>query len=145
MFFAVNFAKFLRIGYIKEPIWWQLLIVLADFRVRKRNSSSLLSVYELKGTGQGLFSQFIACNNRTQSPALFSKYFQILYIFSQIFKYFVFLCPFLNFFALFLKNCTRALTFQNLPCRPRSVLSAEKVGINLKLSHTSIFSGDLLC
>ena len=28
----------------------------------------------------------------------FSKYFQILYIFSQIFKYFAFLCPFLTFF-----------------------------------------------
>ena len=38
----------------------------------------------------------------------FSKYFQLLYIFTQIFKYFAL---FQHFFALFLKNHTHALTF----------------------------------
>ena len=38
----------------------------------------------------------------------FSKYFQILYIFAQIFKYFAI---FQHFFALFLKNRTHALNF----------------------------------
>ena len=42
----------------------------------------------------------------------FSEYFQILYIFSQIFKYFA---VFQYFFAFFLKYCTHALTFQNSP------------------------------
>ena len=36
------------------------------------------------------------------------KYFQILYIFAQIFKYFA---HFQHLFALFLKNCTHPLTF----------------------------------
>ena len=74
-----------------------------------------------------LFQQFIACDNRTQSPVLFSKVFQILYIFAQIFIYFAlccifktFFCPF--FFALFLKKRTHALTqqtFVGLLCLPR--------------------------
>ena len=37
-----------------------------------------------------------------------SKYFQILYIFAQIFKYFAL---FKHFFALFQKNCMHDLTF----------------------------------
>ena len=41
----------------------------------------------------------------------FSKYFQILFIIDQIFKY---SALFQNFLALFLKNCTHALTFQNI-------------------------------
>ena len=64
-------------------------------------------------TCQGLFQQFIACDNRTQSPALFQNIFKFctfLPKFSNIF-------PFLTiFFPLFLKNCTHALTFQNRPC-----------------------------
>ena len=35
------------------------------------------------------------------SPALFSKYFQILYIFAQIFKYVALFCPFLTLFCPF--------------------------------------------
>ena len=38
----------------------------------------------------------------------FSKYFQILYIFAQIFKYFAL---FQHLFTFFLKNCTHDLTF----------------------------------
>ena len=47
--------------------------------------------------------QFVVCDNHP-----FSKYFQILYIFAQIFKYFTLFQP---FFAFFLKNRTHALTF----------------------------------
>ena len=45
----------------------------------------------------------------TQSPALFSRSFQILYISAQVFKYFALFCPFLTFFVLFLKNYMYAL------------------------------------
>ena len=53
---------------------------------------------------QGLFQQFVACDYRTQSPALFQN----------IFKFFTFLPKFSNilpFFALSLKNHMHALTF----------------------------------
>ena len=55
-------------------------------------------------------SLFRACSNCfmlvivAHMNCTFSKYFQILYIFAQIFKY-------LPFFALFLENCTNALIF----------------------------------
>ena len=57
---------------------------------------------------QGLFQQFIACHNCTQLNALFQN----------IFKFYTSLPKFSNilpFFALFPKNRTHALTFQNRP------------------------------
>ena len=92
MFFTVNFTKFLRTAFIKELLWWLFLIVLVGFRVRKINCSSLLSVYELKGTNRGLFLQFIVCDSRTQSPTLLQN----------TFKFCTFLAKFSNILPFFL-------------------------------------------
>ena len=54
----------------------------------------------------------VYCNYRTQSSALFFLNNSNFVHFCQNFKYFVLFCPFL---ALFLKNCTHALTFKNSP------------------------------
>ena len=62
---------------------------------------------------QGLLQQFIVCNYRTPSHALFLKYFQILYIFAQFFKHFAL---FQHFFTHFLENLTHARNFQNRNC-----------------------------
>ena len=48
---------------------------------------------------------------------LFSKYFQILYIFEQIFKY----------FALFLKNRTHAITFYNSHCKGKDEIVLKRL------------------
>ena len=48
---------------------------------------------------------------------LFSKYFQILYIFEQIFKY----------FALFLKNRTHAITFYNSHCKGKHAIVLKRL------------------
>ena len=57
---------------------------------------------------QGLFQQFIACNYRTQSPALFQNIFQI-YTFLAKFSN---LLPFLTIFCLFLPF------FRKITCLP---------------------------
>ena len=60
---------------------------------------------------QSIFQQFHACDRRTRKAVVFQKSFQ----------FFLHCCPnlqiFYPFFALFLKNHTHALTFQNRPCR----------------------------
>ena len=48
-----------------------------------------------------------ACNRHTRGCP-FSKYFQILFIFAQIFKYFVLFCP---LFTLLWKNPVHSLSF----------------------------------
>ena len=55
---------------------------------------------------------FPACDSRKYEPGLFKKYFQILYNFAQVLPIFSQVLP---FFAVFLKNHTHTLTFQNRP------------------------------
>ena len=64
---------------------------------------SILAVYSVQ------LSHAITC--------LFSKYFQILYIFEQIFKY----------FALFLKNWTHAITFYNSHCKGKHTIVLKRL------------------
>ena len=61
---------------------------------------------------QGLFKQFIGCNNHMQSPALFKnilKFCTFLSKFWTVLSLFALFNNFLPIFALFLKNCTHAL------------------------------------
>ena len=114
----------------------QCYYILELLSARFVHRGALLAFY-LFLTRQGLFQQFIACDNHLP----FFKYFQILYIFSQSLKYFALFCPFyfifLFFFALILKNRTHALTFQNRPC---TSYRSSRPEVFLEISHISVQS-----
>ena len=64
-------------------------------------------------THLGLFQQFITCDNRTKSPALFQNIFK----FCTFLPKFSITLTFCNIsLPFFLKNCTHAFNFQNRPC-----------------------------
>ena len=68
--------------------------------IRKTHQIILLSLLNLMTPGPILAVYCMQLSPTIACP--FSKYFQILYIFAQIFKYFAL---FQHFFVLFLKNC----------------------------------------
>ena len=72
---------------------------------------------------------------------LFSKYFQIQYIFVQILKYFAL---FQHFFFLFLKNRTHALTFCNRSCLLRWVEIASSKQSLITNTEIEIYMNTLL-
>ena len=98
-----------------------------------------LQQIETNYSHQGLFQQFIACDNLP-----FFKIFSNFVHFCLIFKYFALFCPFLTlfypFFVPFLKSCTHALTFQHRPWsyskeKCDQVLLKAKVKVNSYLCY----------
>ena len=88
---------------VGTPMWWPQNCIRLEWRfgldVTKLWYGTFLTVYCMQ------------LSLRITYP--FSKCFQILCIFAQVFKYFAL---FQHFFALLLKNHTHAFTFYNRPC-----------------------------
>ena len=102
-------------------------------------------LFTLSRVRQGLFQQFIACDacdacdDRTQPPA----HFQTIFKFRTFFPKF---SNILSFFALFRKNHTHALTFQNRPCQSAQFTMLESLKrfmdclFQVSLLHVQFFS-----
>ena len=80
------------------------------FTVNSENDrlNDVVNFEEVSACYQGLFYQFIACDSRTQSPALLQNIFKFCIFLPQFSGTLPFFSPFL---ALFLKKRTHALTF----------------------------------
>ena len=96
-------------------------------------------------TCQGLFQQFIARDNCTQSAALFKNIFKFYTIWSKFSNILVIVARFNIFFVLFsallLKNRTHALTFQNRPSmlytKSQQVLHRKRISMLTSLKVSS--------
>ena len=76
----------------------------------------VLISYEIKfGHFQGPFQQFIACDNRTRSPAFFQTIFKFCTFLPKFLKHFALFPPFLNiflpFFSAFFLKKSHACTY----------------------------------
>ena len=97
-----NFS--LQLKFWKFPMQLLVSVEACLHHMQKTNFITQL-ILEIKLThysGHILAVSYLSQSHTCDCP--FSKYFQILYIFAQIFKY-------LPFFALFLKSCIHALMF----------------------------------
>ena len=81
-------------SYFPEPCTYSKNKIKVELDLCLRMPGPILAVYCVR------LSHAITCP--------FSKYFQILYIFAQISKYFT---AFQHFFVLFFQNCTHAIAF----------------------------------
>ena len=120
-----------KIHYVSQTFLSMLSNQLASYSYSSNMiNTQHFTVMMAQMIAQGLFQQFIACNNHMQSPALFLnilKFCLFLPKFSSILPFFT------PFFVLFLRN-QRTLTFQNRPCCCFEILNFSKT-----LTLTSIF------
>ena len=84
--------------------WLKVLLLLLPYHMQKTNFITQL-ILEIKLTHYSGHILAVSCLRKSHTwDCSFSKYFQILYIFAQIFKYFA-------LFALCLKNRMHVLLF----------------------------------
>ena len=89
---------------ITQNIWGELEKkenTLLELITNHWMESTQLATYRSAATEEGIFQQFTACGNHTQSPSLFQNIFKFCVNFCQNFQKFCPFLPFLTFFAFF--------------------------------------------